>query len=334
MSKTYKAIGINLKGTPMGESDRLLTILTKEFGLIRAVAPGSRKHESTLRGRSGLFVINQLLLVKGRNLDKIVQAESLTSFVGLSQDLRKLTASQYLAELVLCQALSDHPQEDLFNALREHLLRLEQYPSATTLACLTQAIFHLLALAGIAPRLQVCCITQQPITPNFQHPDWRVGFSAAAGGMIQLSAAHRLYATIAPNSPAEAIDPAIETRAPNAIDTVDTVAAVQPVNGVSEAAIAYPTSAQKPTDSVFLLSALELFLLQQLAQPDLIQPDGRLNALLPPQFAPSEQVWRSLEHLLRYYAQYHFERPIRSARLIDTCFLSEPDVIPNHDAIV
>ena len=94
MSGTYKAIGINLKSTPLGEADRLLTILTEEHGLLRAVAPGSRKHKSSLGGRSSLFVVNQLLIVKGRNLDKIIQAESLDSYPGLSQDLRKLTARQ------------------------------------------------------------------------------------------------------------------------------------------------------------------------------------------------------------------------------------------------
>ncbi|MCC3429114.1 MAG: recombination protein O N-terminal domain-containing protein, partial [Microcoleus sp. PH2017_04_SCI_O_A] len=42
MTRTYKAIGINLKSAPIGESDRLLTVLTREFGLIKAVAPGVR----------------------------------------------------------------------------------------------------------------------------------------------------------------------------------------------------------------------------------------------------------------------------------------------------
>jgi DNA repair protein RecO (recombination protein O) len=32
----------------MGETDRLLTILTTEFGLVRGIAPGSRKHKSRL----------------------------------------------------------------------------------------------------------------------------------------------------------------------------------------------------------------------------------------------------------------------------------------------
>ncbi len=55
MSRTYQATGINLQGMAFGEADRLLTILTAEYGLIRAIAPGARKYKSSLRGRSELY---------------------------------------------------------------------------------------------------------------------------------------------------------------------------------------------------------------------------------------------------------------------------------------
>ncbi len=98
MSRTYKATGINLKSIPIGESDRLLTIFTKEFGIIRAVAMGVRKGRSQIGGRSELFVVNQLLIAKGKSLDKITQAETLQSYSGLGRNLGKLASSQYLAE--------------------------------------------------------------------------------------------------------------------------------------------------------------------------------------------------------------------------------------------
>ncbi|MGB3205538.1 MAG: DNA repair protein RecO, partial [Crinalium sp.] len=128
MSRTYKVTGINLKGMPLGEADRLLTILTKELGLIRVVAPGARKHNSKLGGRSGLFVVNELLIAKGRSLDKITQAETVESYPGLSKDLGKLAASQYLAEIVVSQALSEQPQAELYAVLNEHLRRIEHFP--------------------------------------------------------------------------------------------------------------------------------------------------------------------------------------------------------------
>jgi len=189
MIQTYKATGINLKGMPLGEADRLVSVLTPEYGLIRAVVPGARKHKSTLRGRSELFVVNELLIVKGRSLDKIIQANTIESYSGLSGDLGKLAASQYLAEVVLCLALSEQPQTEIYQLLLEHLKRFEILGKNQLLfPYLAQALFHLLALAGIGPTVHACCLTQQALTANFTDPNWRVGFSFDAGGLINLSA--------------------------------------------------------------------------------------------------------------------------------------------------
>ncbi len=193
MSQTYKAIGINLKGMPLGEADRLVTVLTPQFGIIRAVAPGARKHKSRLRGRVELFVINELLIVKGKNLDKIIQAETIASFPGLSLHLGKLAASQYLAEISLGLALSEQPQQELYSILKEHLERLEQISTKSItqsliLAHLSQAIFHLLAVAGIAPQIHGCCVTQKSISPDTENLyQSQAGFSFEAGGIVSLA---------------------------------------------------------------------------------------------------------------------------------------------------
>jgi len=60
----------------MGEADKMLTILTKERGLVRAIAPGARKHKSRLSGRSAQFVVNDALFIQGKSIDKFVQAET------------------------------------------------------------------------------------------------------------------------------------------------------------------------------------------------------------------------------------------------------------------
>ncbi|NJR37882.1 MAG: DNA repair protein RecO [Leptolyngbyaceae cyanobacterium CSU_1_4] len=301
MSGTYKAIGINLKTTPSGESDRLLTILTEEFGLIRAIAPGARKHKSSLGGRSGLFVVNQLLIVQGRSLDKVIQAESLESYPGLSQSLSKLTAGQYLAELALCQALSDQPQVELLCLMREHLSRVEKSPA--TLACLTHASFHLLALAGITPQVQECCVTQDVIIPDLSDPNWRIGFSVVSGGTVQLAELNALSPASA--RPQKKISPSSSTIAQTTAKTT--------------AKGSKPVSAPPSFAWVTQLNALELWLLQGLAQPnfvqDLLQAD---EAILQPDY---DQAWLSIERVLRHYAQYHLDRPIRSAALIDACFV-------------
>jgi DNA repair protein RecO (recombination protein O) len=192
MSGTYKATGINLKAIPIGENDRLLTILTRERGLIKAIVPGARKSNSSLSGRSALFMVNSLLIVKGRSLDKITQAETLTTYSKSLGDLGKLAASQYLAEIVLAQALSDHPQEELYQLLLLHLGRLNNLDlndSTAAIAHLCQGIFHLLALGGIAPQLYHCYVTRQAIAPNFQTINWQIGFCIEAGSIVELAVA-------------------------------------------------------------------------------------------------------------------------------------------------
>ncbi len=306
MSRTYKATGINLKSMPLGESDRLLTILTREFGLIRAVAPGARKHLSRLGGRSGLFVVNDLLIASGRSLDKITQAETLESYPGLSLDLGKLAASQYLGEMVLAQALSEQPQEELFCLLNEHLRRLERLPntrSSLVLAHLTHAVFHLLAWAGITPQVQVCCLTQLPLTPDFTAPDWRVGFSVPAGGTVSLPALERLQK--------EGRFLAGGSRGSRAVTPAT-------ASIVAEASTGYQTVVHRQETPVLntCLNATELTLLQQLARPG----QALLHTALPNEAFSADPSWLVVEQILRQYTQYHLGRSIRSAALLDSYF--------------
>ncbi|MBD2295942.1 DNA repair protein RecO [Anabaena sphaerica FACHB-251] len=309
MSRTYKATGINLKTQPLGESDKIVTILTQEFGLIRAIAPGARKHNSSLGGRSGMFVVNELLISQGRSsqpstptLDRITQAETIKTYPGLTKDLGKLAASQYLAEIVLCQALSEHPQEELYEVINEHLQRLEALPKSQGLdvvAHLAHGVFHLLALGGLAPQVQFCCLTERPLTPDLKNPNWQVGFSIPAGGTICLQAWEQLIKEREKrrkeeNSPV----PSSQSPVPNL--RYQTVVHHQDIPKISSR-----------------LGAKELDMLQHLSQPEIMQID-----------AASDYGWLSVEQILRQYAQYHLGRPIRSATLIDSYFA------PNHDAIV
>ena len=299
MSRTYKAIGINLKAMPLGEADRVLTILTKEEGLVRAVAMGARKPNSRMSGRSGLFVVNDLLVAKGKSIDKITQAETLESYPGLSRNLKKLTAGQYLAELVLQQALSEQPQEELFYLLSEHLARIERSSDHEVLPRLIHATFQLLAIAGIAPQVYQCCMTQAILEPDLQNADWQAGFSTTAGGAVTLSALNQILEE--QSNQFRVQSPVGEYRLAPSPDSASTVVADAPQKRVIP----------KSTKLNVAIDALELAGLQQLTQADLTEMS---------QFP--DPVWFSLERLLRQYAQFHFDQPIRSASLIDSCFAS------------
>ncbi len=297
MDRSYKVRGINLKSMPMGESDRLLTILTPELGLIQAIAPGSRKPKSTMGGRSGLFVVNELLIYKGRSLDRITQAETVESYPGLSKDLGKLAAGQYLAELALYQALSDQPQAELFFLLGEHLSRISRSPTVHNHPCfmpviplLTHGIYHLLALGGIAPQVHHCCLTQQKLQPNFTQTNWQVGFSILGGGTVSSE-------WMMQNSP--------------------------PIMSRSNSRLNSTLETQNLPAINSKLNAVELAMLQQLTHPEL-PPVEAILSQLPSKLRDLSfnQVWLTIEKLLRQYAQVHLERSLRSPILLDTYLTS------------
>ena len=193
MNQKYKATGIILKGSSLKENDRLVTVLSPEYGLIRAVAPGAKKHKSQLRGRTQLFVVNQLLLIKGRSLDKIIQADTLYTYPSLSRDLGKLASAQYLAELSLALAVDEQPQPELYELLNEHLRRIEAFEVGESVyPYLARAVFHLLAISGLTPQVFDCCITQKAVAIEL-NSSWRAGFSFEGGGIIDLKAVSAVH---------------------------------------------------------------------------------------------------------------------------------------------
>ena len=311
MPKEYRATGINLKGMPLGENDRLLTILTKEHGLIRAVAAGARKHRSAMAGRSGLFVVNDLQISVGRNMDRIKNAEVIQSFVGLGQTLAKLTAAQYLSELALMQALSSQPQEDLFLVLVEHLNRIQAAANQNVLAYLVHGTYHLLAIAGFAPQVHNCCITQSPVIANCETSKWKAGFSIVGGGVINLDMGELGMSEFRTNNldiNKLGITDLVNDGNPNS-DRHNTEDHDTDRQGDPHVAIGGEAMHNRISH---YLSGSEILAMQSLPQIDLT--DKILEV-------PTSD-WMAVERLLRAYAQYHFDRPIQSSALIDNCFFN------------
>ena len=286
MSQKYKATGIILKGSSIKESDRLVTVLTAEYGLIRAVAPGAKKHKSRLRGRTELFVSNELLIIKGRSLDKIIQADTIYTYPGLSRDLGKLAAAQYLAELSLFLAVEEQPQPELYELLNEHLRRIEAFDlHESVYPYLAQAVFHLLAIAGLTPQVFNCCLTQRLIPPNLASSQWRVGFSFEGGGIIDLE-----LAQVEEQKKLGYEFDGTEDRHHDPLPRIN-----HRINGMELAILQQLNHHSLPPT--------ELFTQNKIADFDL------------------GIAWMRSEQILREYIQYHLGKTIRSATLVDNLYI-------------
>jgi DNA repair protein RecO (recombination protein O) len=176
--------GVALRCSALGESDRLLTLLSEEEGLIRVAVPGARKPRSRLA--AALPMAHLRLQVGGRGLPRVRQFTLLRSFGGLGQRLETLAAAQSLAELCLRLVPNGVPSPGWPAVVLAHLGRLEEVVEEAServeaLAIAVQGGAHLLALGGYALPLGQCARTGVPLDPPLGDGRWRCSLLPGEG---------------------------------------------------------------------------------------------------------------------------------------------------------
>tara|TARA_Y100001968_G_scaffold179578_1_gene164468 strand:+ start:429 stop:1229 length:801 start_codon:yes stop_codon:yes gene_type:complete len=188
MSLTQRVKGLSLKVGPLGENDRLLTILTEENGLSRLAIPGARKPKSRL-GATSPFNFLDLHIVGKKNLKRVTQIKILKSYGNLGKHLETLSAAQAISELIMIMVGNEDPQKDLLKLVLIHLNRLDnlhkkEFDSLQALAISIQSCIHLLALGGYCLPLQNCCHTGYKLVPPIGEWSWKCSFIPEEGFAI------------------------------------------------------------------------------------------------------------------------------------------------------
>lgn len=174
--RTFRTEAVVLRRTDFGEADRLVTLYSREHGKLRAVAKGARKPQSRKTGHVELFMHSKFFLAKGRDLDIITQAEMITSYAALRDDLVRATYASYAVEL-----LDRFTVEEDVNASVYDLLVAALDWFATTDDVLLAARYYelrLLSLTGFQPRFFNCVACGEAIAEQDQF------FSAELGGLL------------------------------------------------------------------------------------------------------------------------------------------------------
>jgi DNA repair protein RecO (recombination protein O) len=124
MGKTYKTEGVIIKRLNFGEADRILTLYTKHYGKISALARGVRKLTSRKGGNLELFNLSTLFLARGKNLDIITEVQVKNSFENLKKNFKKVCFAYQLCELVDKLTAENQPNRQLFELFTSSLQNL------------------------------------------------------------------------------------------------------------------------------------------------------------------------------------------------------------------
>ena len=172
---TYRANAIVLKRMNYGETDRILTLYTREHGRLSAIAKGCRKPLSRLAAGTELFTYGRYMLATGKSLDLVSQSETRESFPSIRADMHRIAYATYIMELVNETIEDREPNPDVFDTTLSSLYMLEGGidPEVVTRAFELQVM----TISGYRPRLDSCARCGNPPGPNPR-------FSASLGGIV------------------------------------------------------------------------------------------------------------------------------------------------------
>lgn len=159
----YKTQGIILKRRNIGETDRILTVLTNRYGKISIIAKGIRKTLSKLGGHLELFYLTDFVIAEGKNLDIVTGAQIIKPFSNLRKDLRLTQKVYYLSELIDKLVNENVESKEIFDLFYNALEELDRSDNPLLLRYFElQILSHL----GHKPEVDVCVKCRNKLTPE------------------------------------------------------------------------------------------------------------------------------------------------------------------------
>jgi len=184
------AEAVVLRRIDSGETDRRLTLLTREFGKLDVVAKGARKPGSRLAGSSEPLVHAVFTWAEGRSRRFVTQVQPLTSFPRIRSEYERTLAALALAELAMVSLPYESPSPyesdslDIYEIYLASLAALETTEDWT--AALVWGEARLMQAEGVHPEWTTCVVSGSDLAEN---PAW---VSPRAGGLVaeQLALKH------------------------------------------------------------------------------------------------------------------------------------------------
>lgn len=147
--------GLILKEQNIREKDKLVYILTRKNGLVRAFVHGAKSFKNKKNTATAMFCYSKISMHESGDAYIIDEAEPMETFFKLGTDIEKLSLAQYFSELCLTLVQEGEQSEEYLRLMLNSLYFLskgkrdnEQIKAITEL--------RLMCIAGYMPNLIAC----------------------------------------------------------------------------------------------------------------------------------------------------------------------------------
>lgn len=164
----------------VGESDKYVTLFTKEYGKIQALAPKAKKADKGFASATQLFVYGEFILTSFKDTYRLVNVDIIDMFHNIRNGLESLSYASYVMEFLQYVTEPMLAQPEL---LRLTLKTLKALTYEDASYGLIRRIYELRALAelGFMPQLASCTECGEVLTES---ETCKYYFSAASGGLV------------------------------------------------------------------------------------------------------------------------------------------------------
>ncbi len=152
----FRTNAIVTRATHYGESDKIVTFFTRDFGKIRGIAKGARRSKKRFQNALGLFSHIRLIFFdrEGVGLVRAESSDILHTFPNIRENLTKIYHGNYFLELVNEMAGEREANREAFNLLLSFLLGLEEGEAQEERLRMFE--IRMLSLFGYRPNLKRC----------------------------------------------------------------------------------------------------------------------------------------------------------------------------------
>ena len=163
MNKNFKTTGIIIRKINLNEADRIISVLTKDYGKIDCIAKGARKLKSKFCGRLELFYHVKLTCFQGRELAILNEADIIDCPVE-TKDINKHKILFYISELTNKLIQSGQQIEGAYPLLLDTLKHIDN--SNKTAVLLHSYLIKLLTLTGFLSPWNKCAKCNESLDIN------------------------------------------------------------------------------------------------------------------------------------------------------------------------
>ena len=145
---------IVIKVNDVGDNDRLITLLTKDYGVVKAFASSAKKIKSKYYSGTALFSYSRFILEQVKGTYRVRDASLNNSFFKIGCDISQISLQQYFCELSYILAPMDESSEMFLRLLLNSMYCIN---NSKMDEALLKAVFELriLSLSGYTPDLVV-----------------------------------------------------------------------------------------------------------------------------------------------------------------------------------